>query len=188
VLLLQDEALSSAITALIVIGSLFCYPLLRPLTGWLGKRWLGVVAFAWLGLVLAAVAWFGRLPLGAATQAYLLGLLAAFPAAVITAVLPAAVTDVARFHGNQTGESLEGMFVATAIFLQKLGRSLGLLLFAALATLGRDVGDDAGIRAAAILAGGCSLLAAVLMMGYRSAVIESGAQASGSASALPVSD
>jgi GPH family glycoside/pentoside/hexuronide:cation symporter len=59
------------------------------------------------------------------------------------------------------------MFFAARTFLQKLGQTTGVLGFAALTSLGRDVGDDLGIRLSGWVGFGLCLAAGIVFLGYR---------------------
>lgn len=147
VLVELDEWVATALLLMMVVVSLFLFPLVpraaQRLRG--GKR-LAIVAF-WMG---AAV--FGTITV--------LGLVEAFP--ILQVVIPVAIfaipfailsiipgwilSDIAEHSSSETGQAQAAMFYATRTFLQKLSTTAGVVLFALLLQFGRDVGDDLGVR------------------------------------------
>ncbi|MFN3981993.1 MAG: MFS transporter, partial [Caldilinea sp.] len=69
---------------------------------------------------------------------------------------------IAEHDAMRTGERLEGMFFAARTLMQKLGQTMGVVIFASLTILGRNPGDDFGIRLSG-LAGFALCLAAGLV-------------------------
>ena len=62
-------------------------------------------------------------------------------------MLPNAIlADITVHDALHTGSSHEGMFFAARTFLQKIGSTLGAMLFASLTNFGRSPGDDLGVR------------------------------------------
>ena len=77
-------------------------------------------------------------------------------------ILPQAmVADISESDSRKTGENREGMFYAARTFAFKLGQSVSMLLFTALATIGSG-GDGyrvvAGVSCALAATGGIVLL------------------------------
>ncbi|MBT8199851.1 MAG: MFS transporter, partial [Acidimicrobiia bacterium] len=174
VLLEEDEALVGTLLAVMVIVSFLFYPAVNLLAKRLGKKPLTIAAFVWMSIVMLGVIGLGRVGLAPTAQAFGLILLLSVPIAFL-GVLPFAIlSDIADYDARQSGESREGTFVAARTFMQKAGQTTGILLFAILTTLGRDVGDDLGIRLSGIVGFVLLLGAAVLLTGYRADVIEEG--------------
>ena len=51
------------------------------------------------------------------------------------------------------------MYFAARTLLQKLGVSVGIMVFASLTNFGKDVGDDLGVRVSGLVGVACALLA-----------------------------
>jgi glycoside/pentoside/hexuronide:cation symporter, GPH family len=166
VLLRQDEALVGTLLAALVVVSLLFYPLVNVAARKFGKKPLMVIAFLWMAFVLALIPFLGNLPLPDVGQAYLVVFLLTIPIAFL-GVLPSAVlADIAEHDAQATGERREGMFFAARTLMQKFGQTFGVVSFAALATLGRDVGDDLGIRLSGLVGTVLCVGAAILFLGY----------------------
>jgi glycoside/pentoside/hexuronide:cation symporter, GPH family len=166
VLLGQEEALAGTLLAVLVIVSFLFYPLVNILARKLGKKPLMVAAFVWMAMVLMGIPFLGLLALDPVAQAYVLILLLSVPIAFL-GVLPSAVlADIAEHDAAVTGERREGMFFAARTLMQKFGQTFGIVSFAALTTLGRDVGDDLGIRLSGVVGFTLCIGAAILFWRY----------------------
>jgi GPH family glycoside/pentoside/hexuronide:cation symporter len=97
------------------------------------------IVFLWVPLL-------GTLAFSPVAQGYLLILLLAIPLAFLGVLPNAVLADIAEHDANETGEQREGMFFASRTLMQKFGQTFGVVSFAMLTTLGRDVGDDLGVR------------------------------------------
>lgn len=173
VLLEQDESLAGTLLAVLVIVSFLFYPLVNVLAKRLGKKPLMVGAFVWMAMVLMGIPFLGLAPLDPVAQAYVLILLLSVPIAFL-GVLPSAVLgDLAEHDAVVTGERREGMFFAARTLMQKFGQTFGVMSFAALTTLGRDVGDDLGIRLSGVVGFVLCLGAAILFARYDEAKVTS---------------
>ena len=162
VLLVQPEQTAGLILPISGVLSFLCYPAVNLIAKKTGKKRLMIIGFVLFTIAFIYTAVVGStlegvgIPL--ALQAYLIALLTGIPLAIFGILPNAIVADVAEYDGRLTGQFREGMFFGARTFVQKLGQSLGLLIFSSFLLLGRDVGDDWGIRLAA-------LAAAVLMLG-----------------------
>ncbi|MCB0307114.1 MAG: PDZ domain-containing protein, partial [Calditrichaeota bacterium] len=88
----------------------------------------------------------GRLPLDSQLQAYLIVICFALPLSFLGILPNAILADIAEHDALASGIKQEGMFFAARTLMQKFGQTFGVLLFAALTTLGKDPGHDLGIR------------------------------------------
>jgi GPH family glycoside/pentoside/hexuronide:cation symporter len=166
VLLLQGEALVSTLLTLMVVVSFVFYPVVNLLARRTGKKILIVVSFVVMSIVFLGVFFMGRLPLPPAMQAYAVILLYAVPLGFV-AVLPNAVlADIAEHDALRSGIKQEGMFFAARTLMQKLGQTFGILVFAALTTLGKDPGQDLGIRLSGVAGFVLCFVAAVVFVRY----------------------
>jgi len=181
VLLVQPEQTAGLILPLSGILSFLCYPLVNLLAKRTGKKRLMVLgfflftlAFVYTGVVGPILEGIG-IPLG--LQAYLIALLTGIPLAIFGILPNAIVADVAESDGIATGQYREGMFFGARTFVQKLGQSLGLLIFSSFLLFGRDVGDDLGIRLAALAAAVLMLGSGFLFFNYREKEVLAGLSA-----------
>jgi GPH family glycoside/pentoside/hexuronide:cation symporter len=56
------------------------------------------------------------------------------------------VADIAEHDALKTGSHREGIYYGARTFMQKIGQMIAMLVFTSLLILGRDVGDDLGVR------------------------------------------
>lgn len=171
VLLGQEEALVATLLALLVIVSFVFYPIVNLLARRTGKKPLMVGAFVWMALVFLAVPLLGSEAIPALAQAYLLILLLSVPLAFLGVLPNAVLADIAEFDAAETGEPREGMFFASRTLMQKFGQTFGVMSFAMLTSLGRDVGDDLGIRLSGIVGFALCAVAAVVFARYDEAKV-----------------
>jgi GPH family glycoside/pentoside/hexuronide:cation symporter len=146
VLLQLEESLVAGLLALMVLSSFVFYPLVNYLAKKYNKKILVVGSFFWMSVVFLAIYFLGWFPLPNSTQAYLLILTYAVPVAFLGVLPNAILADIAGEDALSSGEPQEGMYFAARTLLQKFGQTFGIFIFAALTTLGKDVGDDWGIR------------------------------------------
>ncbi|UCG41689.1 MAG: MFS transporter [Acidimicrobiia bacterium] len=171
VLLQEQEALVATLLALMVVVSFLFYPLVNLLARKLGKKPLMVGAFVWMSIVFLGVPALGSDVLPAAVQAYVLILLLAIPLAFLGVLPNAVLADIADYDARQTGEQREGMFFAARTLMQKFGQTFGVVSFAMLITLGRDVGDDLGIRLSGVVGFVLCAAAGVIFARYKESVV-----------------
>src|SRR5574344_1206128 len=74
------------------------------------------------------------------------------------------VADISQSDAITTGENREGMFYAARTFAFKLGQSLPMLIFTAVATVG--AADGTGYRIVAGIACGFCLLGGIMLFFY----------------------
>lgn len=168
VLLVQSEQLVSALLPVTVVVSFLFYPLVNVLARRVGKKVLVTASFFGMSLIFAVVYFLGdALPLPYVTQAYVVVLLYALPLAFLGVLPNAILADIATHDALATGEPKEGMYFAARTLAQKFGQTFGVLLFAALTTFGRDVGDDLGIRLSGVVGFVLCALAGVIFLRYQ---------------------
>jgi len=167
VLLGQPEALVGSLLAIMVLVSFLFYPVVNLLARRTGKKILVVASFLFMSVIFLAVFFLGRMPLPEATQAYLLVLLYALPVAFLGILPNAVLADIAGHDALQTGEAKEGMYFAARTLMQKFGQTFGIFVFAALTTLGKDPGDDLGIRLSGLVGFVLCLSAGLIFTRYK---------------------
>jgi len=166
VLLGLEEALVSSLLAIMVILSFIFYPLVNLLARRIGKKPLIVVAFLWMSVIFFGVYFLGWMPLSPTLQAYALIVLYAIPIAFLGVLPNAVLGDIAEHDAQRTGQRLEGMFFAARTLMQKLGQTLGVVVFASLTILGRDPGADLGIRMSGLAGFALCLVAGLIFLRY----------------------
>lgn len=151
-----SESMSTVYFVAMTALSLVFYVPINILTKKFGKRNLVLTAFLLFALCFGYTALMGSgLGISPVAQGFILVVAAAFPMAIFGILPQAMVADISESDAKKTGENREGMFYAARTFAFKLGQSISMLLFTALATLGSG---GTGYR---IVAGTSCALAAV---------------------------
>jgi len=166
VLLALDEALVSGLLAIMVILSFIFYPAVNLLARRMGKKPLIVASFLWMSAIFFGVFFLGRLPLPAPVQAYGLIVFYAIPIAFLGVLPNAVLGDIAEENAQRTGQRLEGMFYAARTLMQKIGQTLGVMIFASLTVFGRDPGADLGVRLSGMAGFVLCLVAGLVFIRY----------------------
>lgn len=166
VLLLLEEALVSGLLAIMVVLSFVFYPAVNLLARRIGKKPLIVVSFLWMSVIFFGVFFLGWMPLPPEVQAYGLIVLYAIPIAFLGVLPNAVLGDIAEHDALRSGERLEGMFFAARTLMQKLGQTMGVVIFASLTILGRNPGDDLGVRLSGMAGFALCLAAGLVFMRY----------------------
>lgn len=159
VLLNLEEALGGQVMGVMVILSLFLYPLVIRLVKSYGKRKLLLFSFAYLSILTIIIFFLGNLPLPPRVQIFGFAVLAAFPLASLGIIPYAIIAEVAEEDHQRTGQQKEAMYFAVRNLAFKIGQTLGVAIFAILILFGKDPENDFGIRLTGIVATGLCILA-----------------------------
>lgn len=166
VLLQLDKSMMGVLLPLMVVLSFLIYPVVNILAGKFGKKAFVSGSFLFMAAVFLMTWFLGRLPFGNEVQAYALIVCFAIPVAFLGILPNAILADIAEHDARQTGIRQEGMFFASRTLMQKFGQTFGVLVFAALTSLGKDIGDDLGIRLSAVIGSGLCLFAGLYFLRY----------------------
>jgi GPH family glycoside/pentoside/hexuronide:cation symporter len=134
----------------VVISFLF-YPVVNIVAKKTGKKILIVISFLFMSVIFLMNYFLGNLPIANDLQAYLLIIFYAIPLAFVGILPNAVLADIAEHDALKTGVKQEGMYFAARTLMQKFGQTFGVLVFAMLTSLGKDVGDDLGIRLSGVV-------------------------------------
>ncbi len=166
VLLKQEEALVGALLAVMVVVSFVFYPAVNLLAKRVGKKILVVISFLAMSVVFLGIFFLGRFPIPDGTQAYLLVILYSLPLSFLGVLPNAILADIAEHDSMKSGQPKEGMFFAANTLSQKFGQTFGILVFAGLTVLGKDPGDDLGIRLSGVAGFVLCLTAGLVFLRY----------------------
>ena len=156
-----------AMTAL----SLVFYVPVNLLTKKFGKRNLVLTAFLIFAICFGYTALMGEgLIISPVVQGFILVVAAAFPMAIFGILPQAMVADISESDARKTGENREGMFYAARTFAFKLGQSVSMLLFTALATIGSG---GNGYRVVAAVSCALALIGGIILIFYNEKKINS---------------
>ena len=164
VLLEMEGELTAPLLLLMVVTAMVLYPVVNRIAKKQSGKQLVVFAFAIASFDFLGVIFLGQYPFPNWLQAVLLILIFSIPFAILSVIPQWILTDIAEHSTFTTGESTVAMFFATRTFMQKISQTVGVILFAVLASFGRDIGDDLGIRLSG-LAGVTLYLVAALLFG-----------------------
>lgn len=158
-----------AMTAL----SLVFYVPINMISKKVGKKKMVLLAFFLFTAAFLYTAFIGnRLGISPTVQGFILVVAAAFPMAVFGILPQAMVADVSQSDARRTGENREGMFYAARTFAFKLGQSVSMLIFTALATIG--AGSGLGYRVVAATASALALIGGIILVFYNERKVNEG--------------
>ncbi len=166
VLLELDETITAPLLLLMVVVAMFLYPVVNREAKKRSGKQLVVLAFGLSAIDFVGVVFLGLSPLPNWLEAFLLILLFAVPFAILSVIPQWILSDIAEHAALTTGQATAATFFAARTFMQKLGQTIGVMIFALLATFGRDVGDDLGIRLSGMAGMVLYLVAALLFRRY----------------------
>ncbi|MEM7183006.1 MAG: MFS transporter [Spirochaetota bacterium] len=153
--------------ALMVPASITAAPLASKYAGKWGKKQVVTLIFFVFAFVLLAASNLGNYSVSPQIQAIVLFTSGGFILGGISALVLAIIGDaVVHSRSTSTEEIPEALFIAAKNFCYKMGITLGAALLASLLLLGKDRGDDFGIRASCLVGGFLSLLAFIIFTKY----------------------
>lgn len=167
VLLELEEWFSSVLLMLMVVVSVFLFPPVAAAARRRGGgKGLTVFAFLLSSVVFLTISALGLIDRFPFAQAAIPIAVFALPFAILSVMPQWILADISEHAVRTGGEAQAAMFYAARTFLQKLATTVGVVLFALLLQLGRDVGDDLGVRMTGIAGAALYALAAVLFSFY----------------------
>jgi len=162
VLLGFDETWVTIITAVTGILAFLLYPAVNILTPKIGKKKLCFFAMIMLIGAYLYCAFLGVLPFAPVIQAFIFVFMAGIGFAIFGILPNAIVADIAKKDGDHNGEYKEGMFFAVQTFMNKLGQMIAMVVFSTILLLGKDPGQDFGIRLTGIVAAVIGFVALII--------------------------
>lgn len=163
------ESMATVLFIGMTVLSLMFYLPVNILTRKLGKKSMIIVAFIIFAVAYTFTGLTGKiLPMPAVAQAIIMITLASIPMAILGILPQAVVADIAQADTKVTGENREGMFFAARTFSFKLGQSIAMLLFTAVATIGTN---GLGYRISAFIATFFCIMGGLILIKYNEAKI-----------------
>ncbi|MDE7298041.1 MAG: MFS transporter [Lachnospiraceae bacterium] len=168
--------LSESMTTIYFVGmtalSLVFYIPINKLAPKLGKRKIMLIGFVGFTVAYLFTGILGKITfLPETIQGGILALLASFPMAIFGILPQAVVADISQSDALATGTNREGMFYAARTFAFKLGQSVAMLLFTAIAAIGSS---GAGYRISAIVSAAFCLLGGAMFFFYNEKKVTNG--------------
>ena len=165
VLAVLSEETLGLLTLVIGAVTLLMYPLINHLAKKKGRKFVLLTSFVFYVVTFLVIAITNQNP----TPWLYLGIIlivAPFSQAGF-GILPVIIaSDNADYMREEDGEDRTAMFMGVSGFTRKLGATFSALLFTSLIVLGKDVGDDMGIRLVVLIAAILSILGFFIMKGY----------------------
>lgn len=160
-----DVAMSGLYFIVMSVLSVVFYIPVNIISRKTGKKKLVLIAFAMFSLAYLFTTFFGeQMGIAPVIQGYILVAIAALPMAIFGILPQAMVADIAESDAKVSGENREGMFYAARTFAFKMGQSISMLIFTAVATIG--VADGSGYRLIAGIACVFCILGGVTLFFY----------------------
>ncbi len=166
VLLKLPKENASFVQLLMFFLSFVFYALVNILARKLGKKPVLMIGFLIFAINFAVAALLGKLPFSAQVQSYIVAVLAAIPLAVFGILPNAMVADIAEYYGRNTGIYKAGVFFGARTFMQKMGQTVGGLIFPSLFILGSNEVNELGLRISAIISIILMILGMVILFFY----------------------
>lgn len=167
VLLDLSKTLAGKMMAYMVVLSLIFYPIVNILSKKTGKKKLIIFSFLLMGGCFFFIYFLGSIPISPMLQGMILVSVCAFPISVLGTLPTAVLSDIAHLDVKKSGTSMEGMYFSSRSIMIKLGSTVGILIFASLTVLGKDPGNDLGIRLTGFIGFALSIIASVLFSRYK---------------------
>ena len=162
VLMKLDTSMSFVFFALMTVLSLAFYVPVNLLAKKWGKKKLVAFAFLFFSGVFLITTFSGLAGFTGVLCGAVVSARAAVPMAIPGILPQAIVADIAEADAIETSENREGMFYAARTFAFKMGQSVAMLIFTALAA----IGGTTGYRISAVVAACFCLLGGVVFLKY----------------------
>lgn len=160
---LEDSMAGLFFTIMTALSLVFYLPI-NMISKKMGKKKLVLLAFAMFGLAYLYTFFVGdQIGIDKTLQGYILVAVAALPMAIFGILPQAMLADISESDAKVTGENREGMFYAARTFAFKMGQSIAMLIFTAVATIGTN---GMGYRIASLIAAIFCLLGGVVLCFY----------------------
>lgn len=161
------ESTGTWLMLLMVIVTLCFYPVVNVLEKKYRKKRMIMAGFMAMIFVFGCVYWLGKMPFAPIFQGILLMVAFGIPDAFLGILPNTVVADISEDHAAKTGQNKEGMFFGMRALFQKIGQTMGIMVFAALTLYGKDPGNDMGLRYSGIIGGLLCLCAAIAYSFYK---------------------
>lgn len=166
-MLLLPEATGTLLMGLMVVITLAFYPLVNKLEKKFSKKKMIVLTFFSMVYVFGSIFWLGKYPFSPMLQAVMLMVTFGIPDGFLGILPNAVLAEVAEADAKATGQNKEGMYFGMRGLFQKLGQTLGIMLFAMLTLYGKDPGHDFGLRLSGIVGAVLCLFAGLVYTRFR---------------------
>jgi GPH family glycoside/pentoside/hexuronide:cation symporter len=169
ILLRMPEEKVSFYNIMVFAFSFVFYPFVNILAKKAGKKKMMIFAFITFSVMYFYISVLGKefMPMSTHVQAMILAVLTAIALAIFGILPNAIIADIADSDAIRTGSKREAMFFGARTFMSKIGQMLAMLVFSSLLLLGKDLGNDLGIRLTGPAAGFFCIIGLVFFVFYR---------------------
>lgn len=166
VLLELDQALAAPLTLLMILVATGLYPFVNSQAKKHSGKRMVIGAFAISAFDFFLITFLGKVPLPNLAQAVIVIVVFAVAFAALSILPQWILSDIAEHSTLTEGTATAASFFAARTFLQKISQTFAVIVFALFTALGRDVGDDLGIRLTGVVGMALYIFAALLFFRY----------------------
>lgn len=166
-ILLLPESIGVIMTGLMVATALALYPTVNRLERRLSKRKMIVATFLAMVLVFGSIYWLGKYPIPPVVQIVILMIAFGIPYSFLSILPTAVLGEIAETDARETKQNKEGMYFGMRALFQKLGQTMGIMVFAILTLYGKDPGHDQGLRLSGVVGAVLCLFAGLIYTRYK---------------------
>lgn len=166
VLALLEEGIQGPLTTVIGVLTLASYPLINKMAKKMGKKPVMLVGFILFMVTFLIVSALGLWGINPWILLVAMAIIIPFSQAAFGILPGVMAADCASYDLFINKEENSGMYVAAMGFSAKLGGSIATILFTSFLLLGKDRGDDLGLRIGAIFAAFLSVIGIITMLKY----------------------
>jgi GPH family glycoside/pentoside/hexuronide:cation symporter len=166
VLARKEETYVSTVLITMLVSSFVAYPLVNFLAKRRSRKALIQAAFLLLSVPFGIIFFIGKIPVSEEALIFTIGVFAGAPAAFLGILPNTVVADISELDTLETGVNKEGMYFAARTTLMKLGQTLGIIVFAALLTFGKEPGADMGVRLSGLAGVALCITAMIIFSPY----------------------
>ena len=171
--------LEDSFVGTVTIGvGLFSFLLYAPINKFakkIGKKKLMIIGFLVMSVSYSFVIFLGKYPIPEMVEIVIVIALFGIPMAIFGILPNAIIADVAEYDLEVSGKPREAMFFGVRTFMSKIGQTIAMLVFTSFLFLGKDAGDDLGIRLTALFAASLLVVSLVIFTRYNEKRILGGA-------------
>lgn len=166
VLLELDQALAAPLTLIMIVVATGLYPFVNRQAKKHSGKTMVIGAFAISAFDFMMITALGKVPLPNLAQAVIVVVVFAVAFAALSILPQWILSDIAEHSTLTEGTATAASFFAARTFLQKISQTFAVIVFALFTAVGRDVGDDLGIRLTGVVGMALYFFAALLFFGY----------------------
>lgn len=166
VLMNLPEQTGAFFLGIMVVTSILFYPLVIFFVKKIGIKKLIIFSFLVFAFLFLCIFYMGKINIQPKVYLYSLAFIVSFPVAVLGILPYAIIAEIAENIYKEKLLKIEGMFFAVRTFGDKLGQTIGVMIFAVLTLFGRDQGNDLGIRLSALVGMLICIAAAIIFLAY----------------------